>query len=211
MMSTAAPAPSPAPAPAPAVLASSQSTSVDDGLQLRIPVSALTEEFVCTICFAVITDCYMTRCGHNSCHSCIEEWATRSTNCPVCSKPFAASDLIKNSCFDNILQVANPTYHKLEALRNNLMAGGGTLNLLSPLLLAHTLRPSFVTPRTQKISEERRKAREEYFSRLAGAVRMQRWPTLHDLLSHTATGTCTHCRARHLQALTSRLAATQQQ
>lgn len=125
MMSTPAPAPSPAPAPAPAVLASSQSTSVDDGLQLRIPVSALTEEFVCTICFGVITDCYMTRCGHNYCHSCIEEWATRSTNCPVCSKPFAASDLIKNSCFDNILQVANPTYHKLEALRINGMADSG--------------------------------------------------------------------------------------
>lgn len=66
--------------------------------------SAPSQEAVinCPVCFSMIQDAYMTRCGHSFCHECIKQCLESRPKCPLCS-----SDLIdkdgKEQVFPNIM------------------------------------------------------------------------------------------------------------
>lgn len=79
--------------------------ATEDGVDVRISVRGLLEEFTCPICLMPITDCYITPCGHNACAECLREWIGRAHSCPVCTAAdVTAAKIIKNHCFDNIYQ-----------------------------------------------------------------------------------------------------------
>ncbi|PRP87127.1 NADPH:quinone reductase-like protein [Planoprotostelium fungivorum] len=86
---------------------SSQSQIVmeDSELTLSIPLSSLMEEFVCPICFNVITNCVTTPCGHNFCDHCIRECLNRKHACPCCNASVKAPDLLKNHHHDRIVTI----------------------------------------------------------------------------------------------------------
>ncbi|GFN78097.1 E3 ubiquitin-protein ligase rfwd2 [Plakobranchus ocellatus] len=47
----------------------------------------VNNDFVCPICFDLIDEAYMTKCGHSFCHSCIERSLERNNRCPRCGVP----------------------------------------------------------------------------------------------------------------------------
>lgn len=49
-----------------------------------------TNDFLCPICFELIEEAYITRCGHTFCHRCITKALEKSGRCPKCS--FTVSD-----------------------------------------------------------------------------------------------------------------------
>jgi hypothetical protein len=85
------------------VLNSHRMSLDDETIELRIPISAIFEEFVCPICLSAVTDCYITPCGHNGCNECLQEWISRKHSCPVCVAPnITIGTLVKNLAFDNV-------------------------------------------------------------------------------------------------------------
>ncbi|XP_062515549.1 E3 ubiquitin-protein ligase COP1-like [Corticium candelabrum] len=42
-------------------------------------------EFLCPVCFNVISDAYVTKCGHSFCHACIVKSLKESNRCPKCN------------------------------------------------------------------------------------------------------------------------------
>ncbi|OQR78480.1 ubiquitin-protein ligase E3B-like [Tropilaelaps mercedesae] len=76
---SASPAPRPNPKPRPlmrkrslGVVPSSSETSSDPTLD-------------CPICYSLIQDAYMTRCGHSFCHDCVKRCIEKRPACPLCS------------------------------------------------------------------------------------------------------------------------------
>ncbi|XP_013407329.1 E3 ubiquitin-protein ligase RFWD2 [Lingula anatina] len=42
-------------------------------------------DFVCPICFGMIDEAHMTKCGHSFCHRCIKQSLDQSNRCPKCN------------------------------------------------------------------------------------------------------------------------------
>ncbi|BFZ20618.1 hypothetical protein BsWGS_23656 [Bradybaena similaris] len=51
----------------------------------------ISSDFICPICFDVIDEAYMTKCGHSFCHDCIEKSLERNNRCPRCVVPIDSS------------------------------------------------------------------------------------------------------------------------
>lgn len=56
------------------------------------------ESFYCAICSEFMDEPVMDAHGHCFCRSCIEEWLTRSSTCPMTNEPINARDLRR--CID---------------------------------------------------------------------------------------------------------------
>ncbi|GFR71673.1 E3 ubiquitin-protein ligase RFWD2 [Elysia marginata] len=54
----------------------------------------INNDFICPICFDLIDEAYMTKCGHSFCHSCIERSLERNNRCPRCGVPIESSSQI---------------------------------------------------------------------------------------------------------------------
>ncbi|KAG1678928.1 E3 ubiquitin-protein ligase COP1 [Nymphon striatum] len=50
--------------------------------------------FVCPICFDLIEEAYMTKCGHSFCYECIQNSLTHSNRCPKCNHSIERQDQI---------------------------------------------------------------------------------------------------------------------
>ncbi|XP_058055587.1 E3 ubiquitin-protein ligase COP1-like [Anopheles bellator] len=59
-------------------------TSVDDK----------ASDFLCPICFDIINEAYITRCGHTFCHQCIARSVEVAKKCPKCNSPLASQEQI---------------------------------------------------------------------------------------------------------------------
>uniref|UniRef100_A0A1B6JH28 RING-type domain-containing protein n=1 Tax=Homalodisca liturata TaxID=320908 RepID=A0A1B6JH28_9HEMI len=53
-----------------------------------------TNDFLCPICFELIDEAYITRCGHTFCHECISKSLENSGRCPKCSFALSGQDHI---------------------------------------------------------------------------------------------------------------------
>ncbi|XP_054264370.1 E3 ubiquitin-protein ligase COP1-like isoform X1 [Macrosteles quadrilineatus] len=53
-----------------------------------------TNDFLCPICFELIEEAYITRCGHTFCHRCISKSLENSGRCPKCSFSLSGQDHI---------------------------------------------------------------------------------------------------------------------
>ncbi|CAL1540829.1 unnamed protein product, partial [Lymnaea stagnalis] len=47
----------------------------------------INSDFICPVCFDLIDEAYMTKCGHSFCHECIERSLERNNRCPKCGVP----------------------------------------------------------------------------------------------------------------------------
>jgi len=59
-------------------------------------VGIVDDDLICGICFLVLKDPVMTKCGHLFCSSCINRWVEDKwrSNCPLDRRPLAKRDLI---------------------------------------------------------------------------------------------------------------------
>lgn len=57
----------------------------------------------------MISDCYVTRCGHVYCKACIEETVGRHHRCPFCTQELAdfKADVFKNYHFNTIKKIVD--------------------------------------------------------------------------------------------------------
>eukprot|EP00753_Platysulcus_tardus_P008160 PLAT1570.1.p1 GENE.PLAT1570.1~~PLAT1570.1.p1 ORF type:complete len:411 (+),score=74.10 PLAT1570.1:17-1249(+) len=78
--------------------------ALDEPAGFLIPLRSIWDEFTCPVCLEPITDCYMTACGHNFCHGCIDECLARRHTCPSCNTECTRDQLVKNLSLDNLLQ-----------------------------------------------------------------------------------------------------------
>ncbi len=69
-----------------------------DDLGLEVPLNVLMKEFDCAICYNLLSDTFMTPCGHNFCRKCIAECLNRKHICPLCNK----ADVTMNLCHPNL-------------------------------------------------------------------------------------------------------------
>ncbi|XP_065829192.1 E3 ubiquitin-protein ligase COP1-like [Oscarella lobularis] len=55
---------------------------------------ATTSDYLCPICFDVINEAYITKCGHSFCHVCITKSLKESNRCPKCNLIVEKPDFI---------------------------------------------------------------------------------------------------------------------
>jgi len=77
----------------------------DSDINLLIPVKSVSEEFICPICYEVISECTMTHCSHNFCKSCIMECLNRKKTCPCCNAPTTVQQLSANKQFERVISI----------------------------------------------------------------------------------------------------------
>uniref|UniRef100_A0A4Y0BPT7 RING-type domain-containing protein n=1 Tax=Anopheles funestus TaxID=62324 RepID=A0A4Y0BPT7_ANOFN len=86
-------------------------TSVDDK----------TNDFLCPICFDIINEAYITRCGHTFCHQCIARSIDVAKKCPKCNYPLASHEhIVPNFLLNELI-----TKHRL---KGGVGVSGGLLH-----------------------------------------------------------------------------------
>ncbi|KAH9495543.1 coatomer subunit alpha [Bulinus truncatus] len=74
-------------------------------------------DFICPICFDIIDEAYMTKCGHSFCHECIVKSLERNNRCPKCSIPIENSGYI----FPNYTLTELIRKHKLDEQKSAMV------------------------------------------------------------------------------------------
>lgn len=83
-------------------------------------------DFVCPICFDIIEEAHMTKCGHTFCHKCIKQSLENSNRCPKCNYLIESSDQIfpNFSLNELILKQRGKLEEKKIKLEHNVNGGG---------------------------------------------------------------------------------------
>ncbi|KAI0228062.1 E3 ubiquitin-protein ligase COP1 [Lamellibrachia satsuma] len=95
-------------------------------------------DFVCPICFDMIEEAFMTKCGHSFCHKCIKRCLETSNRCPKCNFVIEKKDdifpklpLLNELILKHRQRIAEQKKIKVEHLN------GAALSDTSTLLLQH--------------------------------------------------------------------------
>lgn len=82
-------------------------------------------DFLCPICFELIVEAHITRCGHTFCYCCILKSIEMFKRCPKCSSSIASSDQV----FPNYLLDELITKHKIKTQINDKFLGSHGRNI----------------------------------------------------------------------------------
>lgn len=78
-------------------------------------------DFLCPICFDLIIEAHITRCGHTFCYQCINYSIDSCKRCPKCNSPLTSSDQI----FPNYLLGELIAKYKVKMQMQEHIGGGG--------------------------------------------------------------------------------------
>jgi len=59
-------------------------------------VSTIEEEYNCPICFELISEAYVSRCGHSFCSKCLQRTVESHRRCPKCQLSLQPADIFPN-------------------------------------------------------------------------------------------------------------------
>lgn len=77
-------------------------------------------DFLCPICFELIVEAHITRCGHTFCYRCILKSIEIFKRCPKCSSTIASADHVFPNCLlDELI-----TKHKIKTQIQDRLIGG---------------------------------------------------------------------------------------
>ncbi|XP_037093329.1 E3 ubiquitin-protein ligase COP1-like [Pollicipes pollicipes] len=62
-----------------------------------------SEDFLCPICFEVIEEAMMTRCGHTFCNRCIVQSIQMNSRCPKCSRALDEDNIYPNFLLNELI------------------------------------------------------------------------------------------------------------
>ncbi|XP_059840943.1 E3 ubiquitin-protein ligase COP1 isoform X2 [Hypanus sabinus] len=105
-------------------------------------------DFVCPICFEMIEEAHMTKCGHSFCYKCIRQSLEVSNRCPKCNyvidnvdqlyPNFLVNELIlkqKQRFEDKRIKLEHPNGHRWQAIQDVLIADQDSLDLANVNLM----------------------------------------------------------------------------
>ncbi|CAF1103032.1 unnamed protein product [Adineta ricciae] len=67
-------------------------------------VSTIEEEYTCPICFELISEAYVSRCGHSFCNKCLQRTVESHRRCPKCQLSLQTSDIFPNYTLNAIIE-----------------------------------------------------------------------------------------------------------
>lgn len=77
-------------------------------------------DFLCPICFEMIEEAHMTKCGHSFCHKCIRSCLEQSNRCPKCNQVLDKPDQIfPNFLLDELVQKQRQKLSEQKRLKTN--------------------------------------------------------------------------------------------
>ncbi|XP_067894109.1 E3 ubiquitin-protein ligase COP1 isoform X3 [Heterodontus francisci] len=107
-----------------------------------------TSDFVCPICFEMIEEAHMTKCGHSFCYKCIRQSLEVSNRCPKCNyvidnvdqlyPNFLVNELIlkqKQRSEEKRLKLEHPNGHRWQAIQDVLITDQDSLDLANVNLM----------------------------------------------------------------------------
>lgn len=86
-----------------------QSTSVapseapDVEVAEAVGVSDLDKDLLCPICIQIISDAFLTACGHSFCYMCIITHLQNKSDCPCCGVYLSTNQLFPNRLLDKVI------------------------------------------------------------------------------------------------------------
>ncbi|XP_022903546.1 E3 ubiquitin-protein ligase COP1-like isoform X1 [Onthophagus taurus] len=78
-----------------------------------------TVDLQCPICFNLIDEAHITKCGHTFCYSCITKALEPAKRCPKCGASVTNTDIIPNFLLNNLIKKHKLRLNGLEALGLN--------------------------------------------------------------------------------------------
>ncbi|XP_055498025.1 E3 ubiquitin-protein ligase COP1 [Leucoraja erinacea] len=107
-----------------------------------------SSDFVCPICFEMIEEAHMTKCGHSFCYKCIRQSLEVSNRCPKCNyvidnidqlyPNFLVNELIlkqKQRFEEKRLKLEHPNGHRWQAIQDVLITDQDNLDLANVNLM----------------------------------------------------------------------------
>lgn len=67
----------------------------------------LDKDLLCPICMQIITDAFLTSCGHSFCYMCIVTHLQNKSDCPCCFHYLTPNQLYPNFLLDKVLNCIN--------------------------------------------------------------------------------------------------------
>ncbi|UJR07728.1 hypothetical protein I4U23_012013 [Adineta vaga] len=67
-------------------------------------VSTIEEEYTCPICFELISEAYVSRCGHSFCNKCLQRTVESHRRCPKCQLSLQPADIFPNYTLNAIIE-----------------------------------------------------------------------------------------------------------
>jgi len=110
------------------------------------PGSTITQDnnmdYTCPICFELINEAHMTKCGHTFCYSCLLQTIEQTSRCPKCNFTLDSTDQIfpnfllnelvskyKNSLENKLRSTSFLQHPDLASFRNALVLGSDSMSL----------------------------------------------------------------------------------
>ncbi|XP_042191484.1 E3 ubiquitin-protein ligase COP1 [Callorhinchus milii] len=121
-----------------------------------------SNDFVCPICFDMIEEAHMTKCGHSFCYKCIRQSLEVSNRCPKCNyvidnidqlyPNFLVNELIlkqKQRSDEKRLKLEHPNGHRWQAIQDVLITDQDSLDLANVNLML-----DFIMQKKQQLEME---------------------------------------------------------
>ncbi|KAK9758909.1 WD domain, G-beta repeat [Popillia japonica] len=102
-------------------------------------------DYLCPICFNLIEEAYITKCGHTFCYGCITKSIETAKRCPKCNASVTTNEIFPNFLLSNLIKK-----HKLRL--NGLEAFGLTRDSSSEFSGAADGLKDFVASESQNLT-----------------------------------------------------------
>ena len=82
-----------------------QQPSAEESAEKAVEVAVcddVDKDMLCPICMQIITDAFLTACGHSFCYMCIVTHLSNKSDCPCCSHFLTSSHIFPNFLLDKV-------------------------------------------------------------------------------------------------------------
>ncbi|CAF0964637.1 unnamed protein product [Rotaria sordida] len=101
-------------------------------------VNSIEEEYNCPICFELISEAYVSRCGHSFCSKCLQRTVESHRRCPKCQLSLQPSDIFPNYTLNAIIE----KYRQQRPLPQTFAKYGSIVDHISDMVTnINTLNP----------------------------------------------------------------------
>ncbi|XP_066259287.1 E3 ubiquitin-protein ligase COP1-like [Euwallacea similis] len=84
----------------------------------------INSDFSCPVCFNVIAEAYITKCGHTYCYECIKKSLEIAKRCPKCNFAITLEDVFPNFLLNDLIKKYKAKANACEALTVNRDSSG---------------------------------------------------------------------------------------